>query len=251
MNAPFTQTTNIFIKKEGEAHTVYMAGKKIGRVYRTAASGNNRWQAAAMPPSYREFGRAGTLKAAATLLATVAEVQHSAKFLIDREELCRLYNEACHGAGAEPRQAARSHIEAIAERAGLRLGQLFDECGLDLTGYFASRPINAPFTAPTHWPDVLVLFEDVDLHPDAQTPFTWRVDIAYQDADNWIVADVQLDAWGKGWIDLPAWHPLRPVLVARTQARDLREKIDAAILDDMERRGVRFDDGWGRGVGAV
>lgn len=60
---------SLLTKKEGEAHTVFLGSQRIGRVYRTPAPGSRRWQAAQMPPSYAEVGRAGTLKDAVKLLA--------------------------------------------------------------------------------------------------------------------------------------------------------------------------------------
>jgi hypothetical protein len=56
-----------------------------------------------------------------------------------------LYSEACHGAGAGIRRAARTELEAEAHRvcgdgAGW-LRDFFERHGLELSGYFASRPI--------------------------------------------------------------------------------------------------------------
>lgn len=108
-------------------------------------------------------------------------------------------------------------------------------------------PSPSPSSVPAHYADVLVTFEDVALYPGTHTAFTWRVGVAYADPDNWVIEDVDLDrdGWGRKWVTLQPWHPLRPVLVERSLARDLCEKIDAAILADMERRGLSFDDGCG------
>lgn len=58
-------------------------------------------------------------------------------------EIRALYSEACHGAGAEARWIARDRLEATASTSGHhRLGLFFDEYGLNLMNYFASRPIS-------------------------------------------------------------------------------------------------------------
>lgn len=57
------------------------------------------------------------------------------------DDLRRLFAEACHGAGAEPRLAARQRIRDLAEREGMIEGQYLREHGFDLAAYFASRPI--------------------------------------------------------------------------------------------------------------
>ena len=60
----------------------------------------------------------------------------------DKAKVRALYREACHGAGAAPRWAARDAIKAIAYRHGYPLWQLLDECGLDAAAYSASCPIS-------------------------------------------------------------------------------------------------------------
>ncbi len=60
-----------------------------------------------------------------------------------------LYNEACHGAGASARQAARNALDAIAADSAfgaIETGisptvSLLEDLGLDLGAYFASRPL--------------------------------------------------------------------------------------------------------------
>ncbi len=53
-----------------------------------------------------------------------------------------IYRQACHGAGAEPRMAARLQLLKLVDESGQRLGEFFDRHGLDLSAYFASRPIS-------------------------------------------------------------------------------------------------------------
>lgn len=52
-----------------------------------------------------------------------------------------LYGEACHGAGADPRWAARQEIERRATEAGFEPAVWLGREGFDLGAYFASRPI--------------------------------------------------------------------------------------------------------------
>lgn len=51
------------------------------------------------------------------------------------------FREACHGGGAEARNAARRCLKTIAARRGMLEGELIRAEGLDLAAYFASRPI--------------------------------------------------------------------------------------------------------------
>jgi hypothetical protein len=64
---------------------------------------------------------------------------------MDAKRLRELFREACHGAGAEPRWKARAEIEKVADQRGIRIGALLEEAGLDVTAYFASRPISPSF----------------------------------------------------------------------------------------------------------
>ena len=55
-----------------------------------------------------------------------------------------LYNQACHGAGAEPRREARRELDRIAATsADFTLGTIamLNDLGLDIDAYFASRPL--------------------------------------------------------------------------------------------------------------
>lgn len=58
-----------------------------------------------------------------------------------RAELRSLYREAVHGAGAEPRRAARAKIAAMLEAAGVQMRDAFEANNLDMAAFFASRPI--------------------------------------------------------------------------------------------------------------
>lgn len=60
---------------------------------------------------------------------------------IDLASLRRLYREACHGAGAEPRRTARAQIDEMLAHHRVTLREAFEIAGLDLSAYFASRPI--------------------------------------------------------------------------------------------------------------
>lgn len=53
-----------------------------------------------------------------------------------------LYSAACHGAGAEPRIEARLAIREMAQQAGVTKWALLRDAGLDLTAYFASKPLS-------------------------------------------------------------------------------------------------------------
>jgi len=55
-----------------------------------------------------------------------------------RATILRLYNTACHGFGAQPRSAARVELEAMFEGP---MYIFFSKYQLDLSAYFASRPI--------------------------------------------------------------------------------------------------------------
>jgi hypothetical protein len=53
-----------------------------------------------------------------------------------------LYREAVHGAGAEPRRAARAKIDALLADTGMSMRDAFEKERLDMSAYFASRPID-------------------------------------------------------------------------------------------------------------
>ena len=59
----------------------------------------------------------------------------------EREIFRKLYNEACHGAGAKVRNSARASLEAMATEAGVTLADAMEQNGLCIHAYFASRPI--------------------------------------------------------------------------------------------------------------
>lgn len=63
--------------------------------------------------------------------------------MLSSSEIRDLYRQACHGAGAEPRLAARKKIQAEVEARGVRLHVMLDEAGVDIGAYFASAPISA------------------------------------------------------------------------------------------------------------
>jgi hypothetical protein len=59
----------------------------------------------------------------------------------ERQILRKLYNEACHGAGAQVRRSARASLEAMLAEAGVAMLEAFEDNGLCIAAYFASRPI--------------------------------------------------------------------------------------------------------------
>lgn len=61
---------------------------------------------------------------------------------VEIEIVRRLYNEACHGAGAKIRNAARKSLESMCVEAGESLMEVFDKANLNMDNYFASRPID-------------------------------------------------------------------------------------------------------------
>jgi hypothetical protein len=77
----------------------------------------------------------------------MAMTQAERRRLIARDEAIRatpdrdLYNQACHGAGAAVRSAARLELERRIAASGVEMAQFFAEEGWDLAAYFASRPI--------------------------------------------------------------------------------------------------------------
>lgn len=62
--------------------------------------------------------------------------------MIDRSELRTLYQQACHGAGAPARTLARQTIELMLLRDGTAMREAFEDAGLCIHTYFASRPIS-------------------------------------------------------------------------------------------------------------
>ena len=54
------------------------------------------------------------------------------------------YNHACHGASAAERWHARDAIQDHLRETGASLAPLLTRLGLDITAYFASRPITRP-----------------------------------------------------------------------------------------------------------
>jgi hypothetical protein len=60
---------------------------------------------------------------------------------LERDYLRRLYLEACHGAGAESRWDARKLIQKWLDHNKVTLREAFENVGLDMGFYVASRPI--------------------------------------------------------------------------------------------------------------
>lgn len=60
----------------------------------------------------------------------------------ERDRLRRLYQLACHGAGAEPRREARNLIAAFLRQHSITLAEALEDAGLDLGAYFATAPIS-------------------------------------------------------------------------------------------------------------
>lgn len=54
-----------------------------------------------------------------------------------------LFRQACHGAGAEPRNEARAEIERRVGSEPGAVGDWLRANGFDLAAYFASRPIKS------------------------------------------------------------------------------------------------------------
>ena len=52
----------------------------------------------------------------------------------------KLYNEACHGAGATVRKSARASLEAMLNETGETMLDVFERNNLCIHAYFASRP---------------------------------------------------------------------------------------------------------------
>lgn len=61
---------------------------------------------------------------------------------IERDRFRRLYQLACHGAGAEPRREARNLIAAFLRQHDITLREALEDAGLDVGAYFASAPIS-------------------------------------------------------------------------------------------------------------
>lgn len=64
-----------------------------------------------------------------------------------RPEVRQIYNEACHGAGASVRWAARDRLEQQARDDGVTLSALLERHDCDLAAWFASMPISRPVAA--------------------------------------------------------------------------------------------------------
>lgn len=54
-----------------------------------------------------------------------------------------LYQQACFGAGADVRRAARASMQAMLNEAGDTLRDAFERNNLDMSAYFATRPLEA------------------------------------------------------------------------------------------------------------
>lgn len=61
---------------------------------------------------------------------------------IEMQIIRKLYNEACHGAGAQIRNVARASLENMLREAGQEMFTVFEENNLCISSYFASRPIS-------------------------------------------------------------------------------------------------------------
>ena len=62
---------------------------------------------------------------------------------LERDYLRSLYREACHGAGAEPRWEARKLIQKWLDHNKVTMREAFENAGLDMGFYVASRPIKS------------------------------------------------------------------------------------------------------------
>jgi len=60
----------------------------------------------------------------------------------ERAQLRRLYSTACHGAGAQARKEARLQIEVLLRQCNTNLRESFEAERLDMSAYFASRPMS-------------------------------------------------------------------------------------------------------------
>lgn len=59
---------------------------------------------------------------------------------LEREYIRKLFQVACHGPGAEPRWEARHLIQKWLRHNEVTIKEAFEEAGLDLDTYFATRP---------------------------------------------------------------------------------------------------------------
>ena len=55
-----------------------------------------------------------------------------------------LYSDACHGAGAEARWAARDRLARLCDEAGMDMDQVFVDLGLDRNVWWATMPLSRP-----------------------------------------------------------------------------------------------------------
>jgi len=60
---------------------------------------------------------------------------------IERAIFRTLYREACFGAGAAIRRSARASMEEMIREAGVPFREAFESNCLDMTAYFATKPI--------------------------------------------------------------------------------------------------------------
>jgi hypothetical protein len=59
---------------------------------------------------------------------------------VDRLMLREFYTTACHGANDDVRRAARISLEALLHDTGVTMRDAFEENGMCIYSYFASRP---------------------------------------------------------------------------------------------------------------
>jgi len=62
---------------------------------------------------------------------------------LERDYFCKLYQQACHGAGAETRWEARHLIQKFLAQNDITLREVLESVGLDMNNYLASRPISS------------------------------------------------------------------------------------------------------------
>jgi hypothetical protein len=62
---------------------------------------------------------------------------------LERDYFRKLYQQACHGAGAEPRWEARHLIQKFLNQNDITLREALENAGLDMKFYLASRPISS------------------------------------------------------------------------------------------------------------
>ena len=86
--------------------------------------------------------------------------------------------------------------------------------------------------------EVTLLFEDVALHEEGHSAFSWRVTVPYRTPEDWIVQTIELPTTYacQAFTPLARRHLLWVPLMTRSNEDDLAEMIVARIMEDMEER---------------